>query len=180
MMCDGVNLDDMAHVSASISAQDETRLPYGLLLARLGQESTARFRRALRPLNLAAQQFIVMKQLEALGPSSQAAVADGLGIDYSNLAGVTSSLYERGLIERARDESDRRRYVIELTGDGRRLLRDADNAIGTGEDDLLGSLDELEREQLWDLLRRLADSLELCPGAEVEECSKALSSEASG
>ena len=55
------------------------RIPYGVLLARLGQEATARFRRSLRPLNLGAQQFIVLKQLEAVGSCSQAELADALG-----------------------------------------------------------------------------------------------------
>src|SRR5215210_7572707 len=88
------NLVSMA--GASQSAVD--RIPYGLLLARLGQESTARFRRGLRPLNLGAQQFIVLKQLQAIGSCSQGELADALGIDYSNLAGVTGELYRRGLI----------------------------------------------------------------------------------
>src|SRR5918994_2189404 len=94
------------------------RIPYGLLLARLGQESTARFRRSLRPLNVGAQQFIVLKQLQVFGSCSQGELADALGIDYSNLASVTGQLYERGLIERHRDPADRRRYVVELTADG--------------------------------------------------------------
>jgi DNA-binding MarR family transcriptional regulator len=144
------------------------RIPYGLLLARLGQESTARFRRALRPLNVGAQQFIVLKQLQVFGSCSQGELADALGIDYSNLAGVTGQLYERGLIERHRDPADRRRYVVQLTEDGRRLLADADNAIEAGEEGMLSSLDEVERDQLWDLLRRMADALELCPGSEAE------------
>ena len=149
------------------------RIPYGLLLARLGQEATARFRRSVRPLNLGAQQFIVLKQLQALGPCSQGALADALGIDYSNLAGVTGELYRRELIERNRDEADRRRYVVELTTDGRQLLADADNAVGAGEEDMLSVLGELERDQLWDLLRRIADSLELCPSTEAEACTEA-------
>ena len=33
---------------------------------------------------------------------------------------------------------------------------------------MLNSLDEAEREQLWELLRRMADALELCPSNEVE------------
>jgi MarR family transcriptional regulator, lower aerobic nicotinate degradation pathway regulator len=144
------------------------RIPYGLLLARLGQESTARFRRSLRPLNLGAQQFIVLKQLQVFGSCSQGELADALGIDYSNLASVTGQLYSRGLIERHRDPADRRRYVVELTDDGQRLLADGDSAIQSGEEDMLNSLDEAEREQLWDLLRRMADALELCPGNEVE------------
>jgi DNA-binding MarR family transcriptional regulator len=155
------------------AAAGTERIPYGLLLARLGQEATARFRRSVRPLNLGAQQFIVLKQLQALGPCSQGALADALGIDYSNLAGVTGELYRRELIGRSRDESDRRRYVVELTGEGRQLLADADNAVGAGEEDMLSALGEAERDHLWDLLRRVADSLELCPSTEAEACTEA-------
>jgi DNA-binding MarR family transcriptional regulator len=162
------NLTGMAQASAT----SVDRLPYGLLLARLGQESVARFRRAVRPLELGAQQFIVLKQLQAIGSCSQGELADALGIDYSNLASVTGELYRRGLIERSRDEADRRRYVVELTVEGRQLLADADTAIGAGEEDMLAALGEAEREQLWELLRRMADALELCP-TEAEACTEA-------
>ena len=155
------------------AAASTERIPYGLLLARLGQEATARFRRSVRPLNLGAQQFIVLKQLESLGPCSQGQLADALGIDYSNLASVTGELYRRELIARSRDEADRRRYVVELTESGAQLLADADNAVGSGEEDMLSVLGEAERAQLWELLRRMADSLELCPSTEAEACAEA-------
>jgi DNA-binding MarR family transcriptional regulator len=162
------NLVAMAEVQSAVE-----RIPYGLLLARLGQESVARFRRSLRPLNLGAQEFIVLKQLQAFGSCSQGELADALGIDYSNLAVVTGQLYSRGLIERHRDPADRRRYVVELTGGGRRLLSDADKTIEAGEEDILSALDESERQQLWELLRRMADTLELCPQTEAEACLEA-------
>jgi DNA-binding MarR family transcriptional regulator len=162
------NLIAMAQAQAPATAAD--RIPYGLLLARLGYESTARFRRSLRPLSLGAQQFIVLKQLQAIGSCSQGELADALGIDYSNLASVTGQLYSRDLIERNRDPADRRRYVVALTGEGRQLLADADKAIEAGEQDMLSSLDDAERAQLWDLLRRMADALELCPSTEAEAC----------
>ena len=161
------NLVAMAQAAASTD-----RIPYGLLLARLGQEATARFRRSVRPLDIGAQQFIVMKQLQALGACSQGELADALGIDYSNLAGVTGELYRRGLVERSRDPDDRRRYVVELTADGRQLLADADKAVDAGEEDMLSVLSDGERDQLWELLRRIADSLELCP-TEAEACAEA-------
>jgi DNA-binding MarR family transcriptional regulator len=148
------------------------RTPYGVLLARLGQDATARFRRALRPLGLTAQQFIVLKQLETTGSTSQTALADALGVDYSNMATVAGELCDKDLISRAREECDRRRYALDLTGEGRRLLADADRAIDSGENDMLWALDESERGELWDLLRRLADSLELCPGSEAQACSE--------
>jgi len=154
------------------AAASTERIPYGLVLARLGQEATARFRKSVRPLNLGAQQFIVLKQLQALGECSQGELADALGIDYSNLASVTGELYRRGLVERDRDPNDRRRYVVELTAEGRQMLADADKAVGVGEEDMLSVLTEAEREQLWGLLRRMADSLELCP-TEAEACAEA-------
>jgi MarR family transcriptional regulator, lower aerobic nicotinate degradation pathway regulator len=161
------NLVAMAQAAASTE-----RIPYGLVLARLGQEATARFRKSVRPLNLGAQQFIVLKQLQALGACSQGELADALGIDYSNLASVTGELYRRGMVERDRDPADRRRYVVELTEAGREMLADADKAIGEDEEGMLSALDEAEREQLWELLRRMADSLELCP-TEAEACAEA-------
>ena len=171
-MCEG----NLVAVAQAQQAAGVDRIPYGLLLARLGQESTARFRRALRPLNMGAQQFIVLKQLQVFGSCSQGELADALGIDYSNLAGVTQQIYERGLIERHRDPADRRRYVVQLTADGSRLLADADNAILAGEEGMLSSLEESERDHLWELLRRMADALELCPTTEaeaVEACTEA-------
>ena len=161
-------LEAMAQASATT-----TRMPYGVLLARLGQEATARFRRALRPLDLSVQEFIVLKQVEVTGPTSQTALAEGLALDNSNLAGVTAGLYGRGLIERTREECDRRRYAVEVTPAGRRLVAEADEAIWAGEDGLLGDLDQAEREQLWALLRRMGDSIGLCPGTEAEMCAEA-------
>jgi MarR family transcriptional regulator, lower aerobic nicotinate degradation pathway regulator len=138
-------------------------LPAGALLARLGQEATARFRRALRPMGIGAQQFIVLKQLQAMGATSQAALADAVAVDYSNLATVAGELCDRRLIDRSRDESDRRRYVLELTAAGTRLLERAERAIADGEDEMLGALDEDERERFYGLLRRVADRVEICP-----------------
>jgi DNA-binding MarR family transcriptional regulator len=145
------------------------RLPYGLLLARLGQESVSRFRRSLRPLELSAQQFIVMKQLQEIGAASQAALADALGLDYSNLATVTAELNERGLIERYRHESDRRRYVVELSGPGRELVAEADRSIAEGEEEMLSTLGEGDRERFWQLLREVADAAQLCPRDPVSD-----------
>jgi MarR family transcriptional regulator, lower aerobic nicotinate degradation pathway regulator len=153
---------------AARAADDDARLPYGLLLARLGQESVARFRRALKPLGLNTQQFFVLRQLQAIGAASQASLADALGIDYSNLATITAELNDRGLIERYRHESDRRRYVVELSESGAALCAEASNAIADGEEALLSTLEESDRERLWTLLREVADAASLCPRDEEE------------
>ena len=150
---------------ATAAPDTAQRVPVGALLARLGQESNARLRRSLRPLDLRAQEFIALKQLELLGRCSQSELADAVGVDYSNLATLAGGLCDSGLIVRGRDGADRRRYVLELTAAGRRLVARADEAIAAGERELLGALEEGEREQLHALLQRVADGAELCPTA---------------
>ena len=142
------------------------------LLAGLGRDATARVRRALRPLGLGAQQYLVLDQLRLLGEPSQAELADALGIDRSNLAAIAADLCDRGLAERTRDEADRRRYVLWLSPDGERLLHRTEGAVAAAEDDLLAPLDAEQREKLYALLRRLADGVDLCPTSGPDACDE--------
>lgn len=154
---------------------DAVQATYGLLLARLGSEATARFRCSLRPFGLSAQQFIVLKMVEARGPASQSELADALGMDYSNLGGVMNGLCDRGLIVRSRDPKDRRRYSVALTEDGARLLTDLDATIRRGDDEMLAALGPDELAQLGELLRRVAGSLGLpTEGEDAEVCTEAV------
>jgi len=137
-----------------------------VLLAALGRDVTARVRSAMRPLGVGAQQFLVLQQLRALGQASQAELADALGLDRSNLAATAAELADAGLVERTRHEVDRRRYVLRPSRAGQRLLRRAEGAIAASEEDLLAPLDEEQRKQLYALLRRLADGVDLCPTPE--------------
>ena len=168
----GITLEGMA-TSPDIGTD---RLPYGLLLARLGHEATSRFRRSLKPLGLSAQRYIVLKQLEVIGAASQASLADALGLDYSNLATVTAELSDAKLIERYRHESDRRRYVVELSKAGAELVAKADEAIAESEDEMLRTLGDEDRERFWLLLREVADAASLCPSeaaTAAEVCASA-------
>jgi DNA-binding MarR family transcriptional regulator len=138
-------------------------VPMTTLLAGLGREATARVRRAMRPLGIGAQQFLVLEQLKRLGEASQAELAEALAIDPSNLATLAADLCDRELVERTRDPADRRRYVLRLSRPGELLLRRTEGASSAAEDDLLTPLSSAQREQLYVLLRRLADGIELCP-----------------
>jgi len=148
------------------------QVPMTTLLTGLGRDATARVRRAIRPLGLGAQQFMVLKQLQVVGSSSQAELADALGIDRSNLAVVVAELSDRGLVERTRDEADRRRYVLRLGRAGERLLGRADGAITAAEEELLAPLGGDERARLYALLRRLADGVDFCPTAADDGCAE--------
>lgn len=126
------------------------------LLSRLGQEATARYRQALRPLGLTAQSFAVLKVLHAIGPCSQQDLGSALGIDSSNLASVVAQLVDRGLVGRERDEANRRRYVLQLDRPGLDLLAEGLETVADGEREMLNPLTETERTDLFALLSRLA------------------------
>jgi MarR family transcriptional regulator, lower aerobic nicotinate degradation pathway regulator len=141
------------------------------LLAGLGREVTARVRRAIRPLGLGAQQYLILSQLDQLGQTSQAELAAALGLDPSNLATIAGELVDLGLIDRARNSADRRRYALSLTPPGEKALAKADDAIAATERDLLGPLSDTQTRQLRALLRRVADRIDLCPAADDPTCA---------
>jgi DNA-binding MarR family transcriptional regulator len=153
------------------AATTPEQVPVSTLLAGLGRDATARVRRAMRPLGLGAQQFLVLKQLQVLGQTSQAELADALAIDPSNLATIAADLCDRELAVRTRHEVDRRRYVLRLSRAGEQLLRRTEGAIVAAEADLLTPLDPEQRDQLYTLLRRLADGVALCPTADHDTCT---------
>jgi DNA-binding MarR family transcriptional regulator len=142
------------------------------LLAGLGRDATARVRRAIRPLGLGAQEYLVLSQLRDLGETSQAELAAALGLDPSNLVSTAGELVDRGLVDRCRDEADRRRYALTLTATGAELLARAAAAIRESEHELLAALDEDQAGQLHTLLRRVADGLDICPAADDPGCSE--------
>jgi DNA-binding MarR family transcriptional regulator len=154
------------------AATSPEQVPTCTLLAGLGREATAGVRRAMRPLGLGAQQFLVLKQLQVLGQTSQAQLAVALSIDPSNLAAIAADLAERDLVERTRHDVDRRRYVLRLSRAGEQLLRRTEGAIAAAEADLLAPLDSEQRDQLYTLLRRLADGVALCPPADDDTCAE--------
>jgi DNA-binding MarR family transcriptional regulator len=141
------------------------------LLAGLGREVTARVRRAIRPLGLGAQQYLVLSQIGHLGQTSQAELAAALGLDPSNLATIAGDLVALSLIDRARTPADRRRYTVRLTPTGERALATADDAITATERDLLGTLNDRQTRQLRALLRRVADPIDLCPSVDDSTCA---------
>ena len=154
------------------AATTPEQVPICTLLAALGREATARVRRAMRPLGLGAQQFLVLKQLQVLGQASQAQLADALAIDPSNLAAIAADLADRDLVERTRHDVDRRRYVLRMSRAGEQLLRRTEGAIAAAEADLLAPLDPEQRDQLYTLLRRLADGVALCPAGVHDTCAE--------
>ena len=64
---------------------------------------------------------------------------------------------DNGWAIRRRDPDDRRRHIVEISGEGMERVADLDKIVTGVEDQLLAGLDEREREQLQGLLSRVLE-----------------------
>jgi DNA-binding MarR family transcriptional regulator len=124
------------------------------LLDHLARRMRLRAESTLAPLGLRPRHLVALTVLRDHGGSTQQALSTTLQIDRTNLVGLLNELEADSLIERRRSSEDRRRHIVELTEAGRELLAKAEFALATVEDDVLGRLDDDERETLYRLLQQ--------------------------
>ena len=103
--------------------------------------------------------YMVLSSLGTGEPSTQAALAQHLGVDRTMMTYLLDDLEDAGLVERRPDPADRRARRVTLTETGATRLAEFMCGLRSAEDDLLQALDPDERTQLRELLRRLATSM---------------------
>lgn len=129
----------------------------GMLLATAHSQSREGMNDELRPLGIDVREFTMLLALDMYGPSSQRRLIDLTGIDKSTMVRIVDVLERGGLVRRERAPQDRRAYSVMLTDDGRRTLESGRRAGADVGERLFGWLRPDERDQLIDLLRRLAE-----------------------
>ncbi|HES58564.1 MAG TPA: MarR family transcriptional regulator [Firmicutes bacterium] len=90
---------------------------------RAAHSVTGRLAAGLRKDQLTGSQLGVLEVLLHRGPLHQNVIARKLLMSGGNVTMVIDHLERRGLVERLRDETDRRFITVELTGEGRDLIR---------------------------------------------------------
>ena len=128
----------------------------GFLLGRVGMSLKMLTMDAFEAEGFSAYQYSVLALLDEGPRTAQAAIAEALQFDPSQLVALLDGLEERGFIERRRDPNDRRRQMVTLTAAGKRQLALFRKLAQRIEDDFLEALDEDERRELHDLLLRVA------------------------
>jgi DNA-binding MarR family transcriptional regulator len=118
-----------------------------LLICRLSGAVSRMTAEALAPLGINAGHHSVLRMLADEGPLSQQALADALRIDRSTMVGLVDDLEKAGRVRRRRNPDDRRAYLVELTGDGRKLLRQADKRALAAQESIFAPLPPGEREE---------------------------------
>jgi DNA-binding MarR family transcriptional regulator len=130
------------------------------LLKRLGYAAKDRSLPEYEREGVHPYHFAILIALDEGSHETQGAIADALGYDRGQLVGLLDELEERQLVERRRDPNDRRRHLVQLTPEGKRMLRRLRTLARQIEDEFLAPLSESERAELHSLLLRLAEKHE--------------------
>ena len=126
------------------------------LLARVGIAIKMRVIDELEQAGCGVYTYGVLAMLGEGAQETQAAIADALGVDRSQLVGVLDELEEDGLVERKRDPKDRRRHMVSITPEGKRKLVSLRSTMKQIEESFLEPLDEKTRKALHETLFRVA------------------------
>lgn len=135
------------------------------LLKRLGFTMKQKAMSTYEGIGLNPYHHAILAVLDEGERETQGSIADALGYDRGQLVGLLDELEERQLVERQRDPDDRRRHVVRLTPEGKRVLTKLRSLSRRLEDEFFAPLDETQRATLHALLLQLAAVHEpLCAG----------------
>jgi DNA-binding MarR family transcriptional regulator len=145
----------------------------GFLISRMGIVAQKRFAERIESLGLTPRMWGALNVLDVEGAITQHALCKGVGIDPSSMVSTIYELEEKGLFERRRHPSDRRAHALHVTAKGRQTLARGRELATKAQDELLAPLNEQERQQLHELLLRLAlASRDVAKGAQAETSVK--------
>ncbi len=117
----------------------------GHQIRRLQQVAVALFAEALQARDITPAQYAALATLEREAPLSQAALAALIACDRATLGGVIERLDGKGWLQRARDPADRRQRLLDLTPNGRAVLRELHPLVDAVQQRLLAPLSASER-----------------------------------
>jgi DNA-binding MarR family transcriptional regulator len=136
-----------------------SQLPLGyrerpaLLLHKLGNTILERAEDPMAAIGLSPRQYSLLAVMDSDQPSSQLELAGLCGLLPAQVVPVLDELESRGLVERTRSETDRRRSVVRITASGRELLQRGDALGESIMETLLPHLDAEARAQFDEAVR---------------------------
>lgn len=130
----------------------------GFKIRRAHQTAVAVFAAATAELNITTSQYGVLHVVAFIPGLDQITLARLIGLDRSTTSMVLGLLEQRGLIERAQHETDRRRRVLKITDAGRKLHESAQGPVARAISRLMKPVASGERGRVLDLLEHIVAS----------------------
>ena len=138
---------------------DQPTTPSGphtwLVLWRAFRAVEARAEQSIAGTGLGHSDFAILEALLHKGPLPVNVIGRKVLLTTGSITSAVDRLEARGLVTRAEDARDRRVRIVELTADGRRLIRAAFARHERDLEELVSVLSDRERAMLVSLLRTL-------------------------
>ncbi|QLH20529.1 MarR family winged helix-turn-helix transcriptional regulator [Streptomyces sp. Rer75] len=128
------------------------------LLVKLGQVAFKIAEDGIAGTGLRVRHYSVLQALADNGAMPQLALGSFLRIDPATMVTSLDDLERAGFAQRTRDPQDRRRYAVDITDGGRKVLADLNRALVDLDSEILADLGTTERHSLHVLLGSLAGS----------------------
>jgi DNA-binding MarR family transcriptional regulator len=112
---------------------------------------------------ISSTQLHVLFMLVSDGPSTMSGLAESLAVSLPNVTGLVDRMAEHGLVERGRDDDDRRVVTVSPTAAGRAAVEEIDLVRRRALAELLSRLAPVQQEQalqIFAALRRNAEALD--------------------
>ncbi len=122
----------------------------------------------LHRLGVSMSNLHVMSMLERHGPMTMSRIADALDVSLSNATGLVDRMVERGLVDRVRDEDDRRVVHVAVTERARSALAEIEVFQEDARTRIVAELDDRQLERLMRSLGDLRDAVARVSIAEPE------------
>ncbi|MGO9360361.1 MAG: MarR family winged helix-turn-helix transcriptional regulator [Xanthobacteraceae bacterium] len=128
----------------------------GHLVRRFQQIAVAVFHAEVEAAgyDLTPVQYAALTTISKHPAIDQATLAGLIAYDRTTITGVVDRLVQKGLVVRQANSTDRRAHQLQITQEGRRILRGIEPAVEAAQRSMLRGLTATEAETLLRLLRK--------------------------
>jgi|GEM_PF-1910284 DNA-binding MarR family transcriptional regulator len=138
----------------------------GLVLRDASRMIVRKLRGDLESLDLNITQYLILRDIAESPGVNQRLLSEHIDVAQPALVAIIASLEERGLIERERNERDRRTVGLYITKEGRPLMRRALRHVEALSNVAISGMSKEESASLLRLLLRVQRNLEEALGAD--------------
>lgn len=130
----------------------------GFLIRRLHQIQVGLFAEECARFDITPVQFGFLTVLDVEDVLDQISLSAAVGVDRTSGADVIKRLQRRGLLTRVQSERDRRAMLVQITADGRALVKQIFPAMVRSQDRFIAPLTAAEQSTFNELLRKIIDA----------------------
>ncbi|MEE8387579.1 MAG: MarR family winged helix-turn-helix transcriptional regulator [Acidiferrobacterales bacterium] len=129
----------------------------GFLLRRAHQRASLIFKSRFESKSLTPQQFAVLAKLYEVSEVTQNKLGRLVDMDPASLQGVIQRLKQRGFVLRTQDPLHKRRLKMQLTDEGKEMVKSCFDLGRQVSRETLKPLDKTRRYELIRLLKMISD-----------------------